>query len=150
MKAVTLGSIITAFLLVFAPGESSAQDKFDGLWTGTITQEEGGESIPFRFELYLKQDGDRVTGRSYVFADGIYAEMELEGDIHSDFYLHFQELKIVDSEVHEGMEWCIKSGHLVLKRKGKTLRLEGAWRGKTSFSSCTPGKVLLEKEEDRA
>jgi len=140
---------IVLFLIISTRSIAWAQDEFSGLWTGTITQEEGDQSIPFKFELYLKQDGNTVYGRSYVYADDIYAEMEVQGEIHSNFYLHFEELKIVDSEVHEGMEWCIKSGHLVLKKTGEILRLEGAWRGQTSFSACTPGKVRLRKVKDR-
>lgn len=142
--------IFYTLLLCCVLSVSFSQQDFSGLWTGVITQEDSGQSTEFKFELYLKQTGDKVTGRSYVSADGIHAEMELSGTIYSGFYLHFQESKIVQSEVHEGMEWCIKNGHLVFKKEGAVYKLEGAWRGTTSFNACTPGKVRLKKKIPRA
>jgi len=135
---------------LFAAISSQAQADFNGLWKGIITQNEGGHKSEYPFELYLHQTGNKVVGRSYVFDDGIYAEMNLKGMIYNGKYLRFQEIEIVDFTVSENMEWCIKSGNLVVQYKNKTAYLTGTWKGSTSFSECIPGRIELKKEIIRA
>ncbi|MEM0992424.1 MAG: hypothetical protein AAF847_03785 [Bacteroidota bacterium] len=142
---------IILFLLVFSlPIALSAQADFSGFWKGIITQDEGGYKTEYGFELYLNQDGTRVTGRSYVIDGKLHAEMELKGSIYNTNYLRFQELKIVDFSVVENMEWCLKKGHLILQVKGDKAYLTGVWKGTTSFGNCIPGRIELEREVIRA
>ena len=91
-----------------------------------------------------------ITGRSYVYVDSIYAEMNLIGDVHSGIYLQLEDEKILDHLELHGMEWCIKTYQLLLKQNGDVLRLEGHWQGKTSFSTCVPGRIFLKKTVPRA
>ena len=126
------------------------QENMTGLWTGEITQEEGGFAPSYVVEIYIKQEGNKITGRSYVYVGKIYASFEISGDIHSDIYLELSDIKIVDSKANEGMEWCLKQYQMVLKRKKGTYHMEGFWKGKTSFSTCIPGKIFLTKKTPRA
>ncbi len=125
-------------------------DNLNGSWVGTITQDEGGYRSDYEFEMYLKQEGDKITGRSYVYVDNIYAEMELVGELHSGFFFRFQEVKMLDFEKFEGMEWCIKKGQLLIKLDKDEWIMDGYWQGNTSFSDCIPGRVKLRRVKPRA
>ncbi|MFT4761271.1 MAG: hypothetical protein ACI9XO_000773 [Paraglaciecola sp.] len=128
----------------------SAQKDITGLWRGYNTQDAiDTYSSKYDFEMYLKQDGNRIWGRSYAYIDEIYAEMEIKGTWDGQKFV-FEEIKIVNSKADDGMEWCIKKGELSLLKKGEAYRLEGNWSGNTTFSSCTPGKVFLKKIKSRA
>jgi hypothetical protein len=128
----------------------SAQEDITGLWRGYNTQDAAGTySSKYNFELYLKQNGRQIWGRSYAYIGEIYAEMEIKGTWDGQ-KLVFEEIKIVNSKANEGMEWCIKKGELMLLKEGEAYRLEGNWSGNTSFSSCTPGRVFLKKIKPRA
>ena len=127
-----------------------AQNNLTGLWRGTITQDEGGYRSEYTFEIMIKQDGDKISGRSYVFVDDIHATMILSGSIHSNVYLSLKDSQILDFKVNEGMEWCMKNYQLVFKNNVNPLRLEGFWQGSTTFSTCVPGKVFLKKVVPRA
>ncbi len=127
-----------------------AQEDFHGYWKGKITQEDGGYIPEYSFELFIIQKGDSIIGRSYVYVDSIYAEMNLTGVIHSGIYLEMKDEIILDHMELQGMEWCIKRYQLLLKRRDGILHLEGHWQGETSFSSCVPGKIFLKKKVPRA
>ena len=127
-----------------------AQEDVSGSWTGKITQNDGGYRKNYKFELYLIQNGSQLSGRSYVYFDDIYAEMSLKGYINAANELWFSELEIVDFRELRGMEWCIKNGKLQLKKIGNHWKLEGFWKGNTSFGECIPGEVFLERVVPRA
>jgi len=137
------------FLLLCLALPGIAQD-IGGLWKGTITQNKGGYRSEYTLELVLIQKGDSIQGRSYVFVDEIYAEMDIKGDFHSGVYLQIKDTEILNHEELEGMEWCIKSYQLLLKKNGGDWSLEGHWQGNTSFSSCIPGRILLKRAIPRA
>ena len=140
--------IISIFLLVSSA--LLAQEDLSGLWRGYNTQESADTyRSKYDFEIYIKQDGQKIWGRSYAYIDEIYAEMEIIG-VWDGQQLSFEEIKIVDSRAKHGMEWCIKKAVVTLHKTGPALRLEGSWSGKTSFSQCTPGKVYLQKIKPKA
>ena len=127
-----------------------AQGNLTGLWQGTITQDEGGYRSEYTFEVFIKQEGKNITGRSYVFVDDIYATMIISGTLHSNIYMMLEDEDIINFKVNDGMEWCLKKYQLVFKEGGGMQRLEGFWQGNTSFSTCIPGKVFLKKIVPRA
>ncbi len=116
-----------------------------GCWRGVITQEEGGIRPEYEMELYLTQKGDKITGRSFVYFDKYYAEMELEGVVLGNKIIQFKETKITAYKKVESMEWCLKQAVLTLIKTGNPWRLEGAWQGATQFGPCIPGKIVLKK-----
>ena len=142
----------TYFLALFAflPILLGAQTNISGTWKGIITQDEGGFRDTYDMELFLKQEGTRITGRSTVRVDDIFAVMELEGEITEGGYFRFMEIQIVESKKIETIEWCIKRGQLLVKHEKDEWKLEGLWQGTTSFSSCIPGKIFLKKMVPRA
>ena len=129
---------------------SYGQDSVEGCWKGIITQSEGGFRKNYQFEMYLQQNGSVLKGRSYVYFEDFYAEMSLKGTINSENEIIFSEQEIVDYRKLEGMEWCIKSGLLRLRKDGPYWKLHGTWSGDTHFGNCFPGKIFLEKIEPQA
>lgn len=124
---------------------SAAQNNLNGCWRGVITQDEGGYRPEYSMELHLEQEGTKITGRSFVYFDKVYAEMQLEGVLVGGKILQLKETKILASRKVDGMEWCIKQAVLSLVKTGTTWRLEGAWEGATEFGPCIPGRIILKK-----
>ena len=127
-----------------------AQQDLNGYWKGIITHEDGGYTPEYSFELFIIQKGDSITGRSYVYVDSIYAQMNIKGDVHDGIYLELEDEEILNHEELSKMEWCIKKYQLKLEQKDNVLHLEGSWQGKTSFSTCVPGRIYLQKKIPRA
>lgn len=121
-----------------------------GHWKGRITQNEGGYRSEYILEMWFVQKGDSIAGKSFVFVDDIYAEMNISGSLQGGIYLRLHDDQIVSHEVLAGMEWCIKNYELLVRRNGDAVSIEGDWQGKTSFSSCIPGKIFLRKIVPRA
>lgn len=121
-----------------------------GTWRGVITQEQGGYRPEYGMELHIKQTGDKVIGRTFVYFDKVYAEMEFEGVLIAGKILQLKETKILAAKKVDGMEWCIKQAVLTLNKTKDPWRLEGAWQGSTVFGPCIPGKIILRKAIPRA
>lgn len=119
-----------------------------GCWRGKITQNQGGIRPEYLMELYLTQKGTKVTGRSFVYFDKVYAEMQLEGEFKNGVFV-FKENKILTYKKLDSMEWCMKGAILNLIKSGNPWKLEGAWTGNTSFGACIPGKIYLKKSIPR-
>ena len=65
----------------------TAQNSFlNGYWKGHITQSTlEGQMEDVVFELYLRVNGSKVSGRSYAYqTNGDINEMEVRGMLHSD------------------------------------------------------------------
>lgn len=138
-----------AFLVLATMSGALAQD-ISGHWKGKITQDDGGYRPEYILEMWLVQKGDSITGKSFVFVDNIYAEMNISGSLAGGFYLRLKDEHIVSHEVLQGMEWCFKTYQLLVKNKENNLTIEGTWDGKTSFSKCIPGKIYLKRIIPRA
>jgi hypothetical protein len=128
-----------------------------GHWEGTITRDEGGgKRTVFKMELDLVQKGKSISGTSYVHADGekrtYSANMALSGRF-TQYYLKYEETKILNYDAIPDAEWCVKKCELLYKvTKGKDAKptLEGIWEGKAgSTGDCIPGRIFLQKAPAR-
>lgn len=149
-KQIDMKNRLLLALIAFLPLLLGAQADISGTWKGIITQNEGGFRANYDFEMVIKQEGKKITGRSYVRLDNIFCTMELEGEMGRKGYFRFKETRMVDSKKIEGLEWCIKRGQLLLNTDDEVWKLEGFWQGDTEYSSCIPGKVFLKKSVPRA
>ncbi|MEM7106020.1 MAG: hypothetical protein AAF502_22985 [Bacteroidota bacterium] len=140
--------VVFVSFLTFSFTALQAQD-LSGFWSGKLTQHTGDKIVDYTFTLSLEHNEGKITGKSYVAIDDIYAEESLEGYFDGKI-LKFQEKEILKQKVIPNLEWCIKNGLLELKYDKGTLRLEGWWKGVTSFGLCDDGEVFLEKKEDIA
>ena len=136
--------------LLFFSGLLHAQNaNVSGLWKGVITQNSGGYRPKYDFEIFLHQKGNKITGRSYVFIENIYAVLELSGEVNGNSIL-LRESRIVDSRKVEGLEWCIKSYKLNYSRTSQKSQLLGTWEGHTGGDPCIQGNISLSRKFSRA
>lgn len=145
---ILLLSLLCVGMAISSFAQSSAAS-VSGYWKGKITQDQGGIRPEYGMEIYLTQKGTKVTGRSFVYFDKVYAEMALEGELKDGKTLIFKESKITAYKRLDGMEWCLKGAVLNLVKSGNAWRLEGPWTGNTSFGPCIPGKIILKKSIPR-
>lgn len=147
-------SLLCVIYLGFCTEIGAQKPSLAGQWIGTIYQEEGKFKSEYKIEFYLHHNSNQISnqirGRSYVYIEDIYSEMKLEGVITNDTIFTFRETEFIKDKKHQGMEWCVKSGVLTLKRTNTGLELHGTWKGKTSFSVCEPGLIILKKIITRA
>ncbi len=124
---------------------SFGQD-MSGEWNGMLRQSEGGAAASYYFTLNLKQNGNVITGTSKVtFAENpdVFAIMELRG-VFKDDVLTFEEVKITNQKIFDGLEWCLKKGKLTFTVKKDGFCVEGTWSGKTvSGEVCPPGTLKM-------
>lgn len=145
---IKLVSIVFFILLVSI--KSNSQD-ISGKWTGRLTQEEGGVSGEYYFEMNLKQTGKTVTGFSLIKLledPTIYGKINLTGSFNGE-ELKFKETSILNQKVLDYMEWCIKKGNMKFIEAGDEYQLNGRWTGYTSYGTCSPGGIYLSKKKIR-
>ena len=106
----------------------------------------------FDIELYLKDDNGTLSGTTIISGQEIHPRIEVEGTFKSGLSIFLKDTEIKDNKVKTDvrMEWCLKQYILLLKKVDEEWILEGHWHGKTSFMTCTPGKVVLRKGVERA
>ncbi len=147
--ALILGTFHWFPAALYAQEKTSLQN-ISGHWKGIITQEEGGYRTEYKFELFIRIKDNKIVGRSYVFVEDLNAEMEITGAIRNNSEIYLRDIKIIGHREHPGMEWCLRQLFLSYQVENEKITLEGRWQGKTSFSTCTPGKVKLTKVDPRA
>ncbi|MEY4905530.1 MAG: hypothetical protein RLZZ292_3345 [Bacteroidota bacterium] len=139
---------VTPVLLGHLPGKD---DDIEGNWEGTITREEGGKTTEFKIKIVLEQKkGKTITGYSTVYYDKFHAKMSLKGEVMKGGIVKYEEIALVDKDDINDAEWCIKQVALFLRKEKGQLIMDGLWQGKTSFSTCVPGRILLKKVAPRA
>ncbi len=148
-------SIIITLFFCFPFQHLTAQNEggkldISGQWLGEITQEEGGYSSKYEFELYISQTGNKIKGRTYSRVEDLYTVLDVKGEIKSGKIVFLEETNIVDVHLPDGLYACYKKAQLVISLKDGKLQMEGFWRGDTEDGACIPGKVLLFKEKPRA
>ncbi len=89
---------ISLFCLVSLP----AQRDIDGLWEGTITFGGIHSDESYKFQLFLKARGRKVSGKSqiHVSTDEII-EMEVSGTMFGDRSVYLEEFKFVPIRLEE-------------------------------------------------
>jgi hypothetical protein len=137
------------YIIFFGLNHLFAQSNFNGNWEGTITMEKEGKVVAtFKFILYLIQDSSKVEGRSWIWHNESKAIFSIKG-ICENNQLTISDLQAIEADPIPSGEWCMKNMNLKQISHKKNNKLEGTWQGKTSFSSCTPGKIYLKKINNR-
>ena len=144
--------ILLSFLLqMSAPTAPSVNaTAISGYWVGENTQDGDGYSSSYEVEMHLVESKGKVSGKTFVKVDDIFAEMKVAGTFENGLMLTLKDVEISDIKIKPGMEWCMKTYVLLLKKQEGEWLLEGHWHGKTSFNTCTPGKVVLRRGVHRA
>lgn len=150
MKMKNLLYILTLILLsCFSTEMYSQAASLNGTWRGKVMQRGGSYSSEFEIEFYLKQDKEdknKFFGYSKVEAEEIYAEYRVEGKFNPKLgEFDFKEVEMIRQRIPADMQWCQKSGILILVRTSKGLELRGRWWGETDFMTCKPDRMILKK-----
>lgn len=137
------------FLFLFFASFAHSQNNLKGIWEGMITMEREGKTIQsFRFVIQIDQDSIELKGQSWVWYNELKASFEISGEFKNN-QLTLKDVKLIDADSLPSGEWCEKIMQLSIMHNKKMDKLEGIWQGKTTFSQCTPGKVVLKKNTDR-
>ncbi len=151
---MTLKYLLSTLILLFNLVLLSAQpEELNGLWEGTLSQDEGGYAPLYKFSLYLEVRENYVNGRSFVsvLSGDINNEMEVMALWRKGDILFFRENRVLKSNKPDLLEWCYKSGELRLIRTlDGEWRLEGPWWGESLVGTCVPGFIRLKKAVPKA
>ncbi|NRB61748.1 MAG: hypothetical protein HRU40_01735 [Saprospiraceae bacterium] len=115
-----------------------------GTWKGVLTQNQGGFTPEYNFELQLEIKEGKIVGTSYVSVQNIYAQWSLSGSLQGDTF-YFEETQLGDHTKNKDLYWCLKKGNLRLMMHDLRWVLYGNWEGESSLGPCVPGKIRLEK-----
>ncbi len=134
--------------LSFIPSLFSQQN-VSGKWYGKITQQPGGYSQLYDFELDLNQKKN-IWGDSYAFLDdSVEIRIGLSGYFDEDT-IRLSESK--DWVRMDRVPWnwvaCIKNINLAYRKENNFEYLEGRWTGVSKENSadvCIPGRVILSR-----
>ncbi|WP_207427768.1 hypothetical protein [Pedobacter sp. SYSU D00535] len=117
-----------------------------GKWYGKLTQDPGGYSDLYNFDLYLNQ-GKKLWGESDAYIDRIVkVKIRLEGKVLGDSVLLAEKLLGIEEErMPPGYITCIKTLRLKYLHAGSAEYLLGTWDGfdKLDYSPCPPGQIVL-------
>ena len=124
-------SPLTLVLLCFAL-PLSAQSRLDGAWDGVMTV--GGiysdKALPM--QLFLRTDGAKVTGRSYVqLPDGSTLQMELQGRFHRDQSMNLTEISFVGDPSNPVIPEFNRQYQIILRDDLWNPLLRGFWQEET-------------------
>ena len=129
---------------------SAQAPTLSGEWKGKIYQINGSVKTEYDIEIYLHHLPDKIVGRSYIFADDIYAEIKIVGTFTKGNLFEFRDIEIIHSEQGREMSWCMKNVTLQLSSSAKGWELKGNWTGRNEYSECNPGTIILKKITNRA
>lgn len=131
-------------------GHVSAQSNLVGNWEGSITVERDGEVLnSFKMLLIISSDSVEVTGQSWVWYKEQKAVFSFKGQFEKEL-LKIKDVELLEFDKLASGEWCFKNMELLFSENRKYAKLEGAWTGHTTFSSCQPGRIALKKIMKRA
>jgi len=140
---------ILLFLFVIQGFLSSAQN-VEGLWVGRFTTTSIiQESVPYRYELLLFQNGNTLTGYSYSTAGTgtFYAVCEITGSVYDGYMVITEKKTIYQNPPEPG---GVKQSH-ILFFGADNKEATGEWK-QTNKSTvqvlAEAGKTFLKKEDD--
>jgi hypothetical protein len=121
----------------------------NGKWYGKITQQPGGYSQLYDFELELDQKKS-IRGESYAFMkDSVEIRIGLSGYVDKDT-IRLSESRdwIRVDKVPWNWVACIKNINVAYRKDNDNEYLEGRWDGISKdrpYEDCIPGRVILSR-----
>ena len=119
-------------LSLFCLSSLSAQKDIEGLWEGTITIGGIHSNDSYKFQLYLKSSGRKITGKSIVhLGNEEYIEMDVWGTWHGDRSVYMEEFKFIPviGKEEEGQKAPFyRKYQFIHNRSIWESKLEGYWQ----------------------
>lgn len=131
----------------FTSGLPTVNDSryLEGTWEGVLTQDRGGFTPEYHFQMTLQLEKEKIEGTSHVSVRSIYANWTLEGTLE-DGVFHFEEQALGRHSELDDLHWCLKQGDLKLIFIDYQWVLYGRWWGQSELGDCVPGKIRLVKQ----
>lgn len=144
MPVFPLIMLVSSF---FLPDNRPVNDAqyLSGTWKGVLTQDQGGFTPEYDFQMTLHLEDGQIQGTSHVSVRSIYANWRLKGSLE-DGVFHFEEQSIGRHTELDDLYWCLKQGNLHLKLIDYQWVLYGRWWGQSELGDCVPGKIRLVKQ----
>ena len=145
--------IFTLIVCTLASLSVEAQSRLEGLWKGTITVGglEAAEKLPF--ELYLKKEGTKLVGRSYIYLKGKQVvEMEVKGTMYGDLSIYLRDTDFIPFPESDYKPAFSRKYQLMYLPSIWETKMEGFWQEITpqNFSEKRAlGRIQLKKMKDR-
>lgn len=135
-----------AALLVFTPGFN--QD-LNGIWRGTLTQEEGGCFPTYHLEIQMTVSGNTLQGAAFDYYDqSRYIKHHFTGRYNEKTKrMVIIEDRIMQVNIPGDCVSCTKTYDLNWSMESGKEILKGDWKGVESIShkACPPGKITLSR-----
>ena len=127
------------------------KDSLAGYWEGILTVEREGDVLAeYNFALRFSEENKEIIGVSYVWYNNLGANMALEIQLLDENTIQIKETSIKKADALPRGEWCVKEMILHKKTDKTQTYWQGEWSGKTTFSTCTPGKITVKRSVERA
>jgi len=142
---------LTLFCSLLLPTTSIAQEKLEGLWKGTITAGGLESEDSYTFELFLKKDGKKLRGKSYVHLErGKVIEMEVRGWLYGDMSIYMTDGEFIPVEGTGVKPRFYRKYQLMYQPSIWKTTLNGYWQEiipQPFFDGRDRGRIFLEKVE---
>jgi hypothetical protein len=127
-----------------------AQKRLQGLFEGSLTVGGLESSQKLKLEMFLRFDGQEISGRSYVhLAKGQVVEMELQGYLYSDFSVYLQEIRHIPANEEDQVKPpYFRKYQMQYSGNFEEVILTGFWQEETEVplgKQRVIGKVRLRK-----
>lgn len=141
-------TLLYLLLFLYCIQDARSQN-ISGKWYGKITQQPGGYSQLYDFELELNHDKS-ITGESFSFMkDSVKIRIGLAGYADKDtFRLSESRDWVRQDRVPWNWVACIKNINVAYHKENDNEYLEGNWNGvskDTPYEECIPGRVILSR-----
>lgn len=126
-----------------------AQTKISGLWEGSITHGGIYANSAYKFQLYLKKEGNIITGKSSIFiSEDSIIQMNVRGKIYDDLSVYFEDISFLATPTPDIERPFFRKYQLVFNRSIWEGSLKGYWQQ----IICSPfekkrrrGRIFLKK-----
>jgi len=137
--------LLVSGLFLADPPVKYDEQYLEGTWKGVLTQDRGGFTPEYDFEMILHLEDGQLSGTSHVSVRSIYANWTLTGKLENGIF-HFEEQSLGRHTELDDLYWCLKAGDLHLKLIDYQWVLYGRWWGESDLGDCVPGKIRLVKQ----
>ncbi len=142
-------AILIGLFFVFS-SSLDAQKRLQGLFEGSLTVGGLESSQKLKLEMFLRFDGQEISGRSYVhLAKGQVVEMELQGYLYSDFSVYLQEIRHIPANEEDQIKPpYFRKYQMQYSGNFEEVILTGFWQEETEVplgKQRVIGKVRLRK-----
>lgn len=127
-----------------------------GKWTGYFYQKNyfdpSAPDLAYRAVMVINQHDGSVTGQCYIYwfdNEHFYGNWRLDGN-YDGLKFEYTESELTEDFCKPGYAWCLKdvSSYVTYNAELGKWILNGKFSGRTGFSDCNPGTLVLMKEGD--